>query len=191
VCLAPLRRYSEAIEQLNLALRDDPVSAVLRVSLAQTLVLAGQPDAAIEELDQVLDLDPGYGFGHLTLALALEAKERYQEAVDVLVPVRASIGELPNYAGYLGYAYGRLGRRAEAELLRQQLLDRFPGPWVPGYDVALICNGLGERESTLHWLEKAGNQRSFDVTCVRDDPRFGNFHADADFLAVLRRIGLE
>jgi hypothetical protein len=111
--------------------------------------------------------------------------------VEALLPVRASIGDLPNYAGYLGYAYGRAGCRDEAALLRQQLLDRFPGPWVPGYDVALISNGLGDTESALHWLERAGNQRSFDVTCVRDDPRFANLHADPDFRELLKRIGLE
>jgi serine/threonine-protein kinase len=61
-CLCPLRRFAEVIAELRAALTFDPLSALLRTLLAQTLVLAGEPDAGIDEARQVLELEPGYGF---------------------------------------------------------------------------------------------------------------------------------
>jgi hypothetical protein len=58
------------------------------------------------------------------------------------------------------------------------LLDRFPGPWVPGVDVGAIHNGLGNTEMALEWIERARQLRWFDVTFVVDDPRFADIRAE-------------
>ena len=169
-CLGPLGRYEEAIGQLRQALTNDPFALTLRTVLAQTLVMADRPDEALDELRHVLDMEPGYPVGRLTLAVAYMAKGCYQDAIEALMVVREAVGDLPNYSGYLGYAHAKLGNCAEAERILKQLLDRFRGDWVPGVDVALIYNGLGNEESALHWLERAGEQRSFDAVYLRDDP---------------------
>ena len=49
-------------------------------SLGQTLVDAGRNEEAVPPLRRLLELDPDHGVGHLTLALALRALGRKEEA---------------------------------------------------------------------------------------------------------------
>ena len=90
--------------------------------------------------------------------------------------------EFPSYLGHLGFAYGALGHRAEAERVLRTLLDRFKEGWIPAVDVAAICNGLGDTGAALEWLARARRDRSFDSMFVIDDPRFVNLHTDARFV---------
>lgn len=177
-CLAPLRRHDEAVDQVRQAVRLDPLSVFLRAMLGQILLLAGRPGEAIDELQRALELDPAHAAGNLALAWAYLATSEYDQALTVLLQLPPAVREFPNCAGHLGYAYARLGDRARAEGVLERLLDRFPGPWVPGVDVGAIYNGLGNREMALHWIGRARELRSFDVTFVFDDPRFANLRAD-------------
>jgi serine/threonine-protein kinase len=181
VCLSPLRRHDESLAQLRLALRSDPMSTLLQTMLGQALVLAGKADQAVEQLRHVLELDPQYTFAYYTLALACVAESRLDEALDILQRM-PDPGPSHNHAGHLGYTRGRLGDRAGAELMLQQLLQR---AWVPAVDVAAIYNGLGDAENAIVWLRRAREAREFDALFLRDDPRFQNLQTDPAFLRAM------
>jgi Flp pilus assembly protein TadD len=180
-CLAPLRRHEEAVSQLHQAVRLDPLSVFQRTMLGQILVLASRHEEAVGELRHALELDPGCIAGMLGLAWAHLARADHADALDVLMGVPAAGMVFPNFAGHLGYTYARLGDRARAEIVLQSLLDRFPGPWVPGVDVGAIYNGLGNREMALHWIERARELRCFDAMFVLDDPRFADLQSERRF----------
>jgi serine/threonine-protein kinase len=190
LCLSPLRRYEEAIRQFRVALETDPLSMPLRTFLGQTYVYEGRPDEAIREVRQALELERGFPFAGITLALAYLADSSYAEALHALESVRASAGEIPYYSGLLGYTHARLGNRTEAERILEELKGRFRGPWVPPVEVAGIYNGLGDREQALRWLERGCQQRSTMMPFVVDDPRFRDLHSEPRFAAVLRRMNL-
>jgi len=190
LCLGPLRRYPEAIGQFRQALQVDPLSMNLRTLLGQAFVYAGQPDEAIKELRAALELEPGFPYGGITLALAHLEKSSYPEALEVLQRFRDSAGEIPYYSGLLGYTHARLGNRTEAEGVLKQLQARFPGQWVPPVEVAGIYNGLGDREQALRWLERGCEQRSTMMPFIVDDARFRNLYSEPRFTAVLKRMGL-
>ena len=177
-CLAPLGRYDEAVDQLRQAVRLDPLSVFLRTMLSQTLVLAGRSDEAVHELQTALELDGQHGAAIITLALAHIGCADFARAIDVLEGAPAPAKTFPNFAGHLGYAHGRLGHVERAKSVAEALLSRFPGPWVPGVDVGAIYNGLGDTPAAMHWLERARDLRSFDVTFVTADPRFTNLMSD-------------
>ena len=177
-CLAPSRRHDEALAQLREAVRLDPLSIFMRTMLGQGLMLAGRPDAAIEELHRALELDVGSVVASLALAWAYLAKGAHAGAVDVLSRLPRDAASFPCYAGHLGYAHARLGDRARAEALLNELLQRFPGEWVPCVDVAAIHAALGNVDRAHHWVERGCRLRSFDVPFVRDDPRFAELTAD-------------
>jgi hypothetical protein len=80
-----------------------------------------------------------------------------------------------------------LGDRAAAERVLSELLDHFPGEWVPGVDVAAIYNGLGDRAMVFKWLERARELRCFDALFIADDPRFRNLLSDVRFQALSQR----
>ena len=176
--LAPLGRYDEAIDQLRLAIGFDPLSVFLRTMLAQILILAGRVREAVDELRHALELDGVYAPATLSLAWAYIGQANFAAALDLLEHVPVSTRTFPNFSGHLGYAHARLGQRQQAEDVLRALLERFPGPWVPGVDVGAVYNGLGDTGMALHWLERAHDLHSFDVTFVFDDPRFANLRSD-------------
>jgi hypothetical protein len=51
--------------------------------------------------------------------------------------------------------------------------------------------GMGDREQSLAWLEKAYSQRSNALTSLKVDPAYDLLRGDARFRDLLLRVGLE
>ena len=186
-CLCPMRRYLEAIDQLDECLSVDPLSVLMRVMRGQTLILTAEFDDAASELRHALALDPEFTFGHVTLGLAQLAAGSYHEARQTLLQVQAAAQGFPNLWGHLGFVQAKLGYRLEAEEALRQLYERFT-PWVPYVDVAAVHNGLGDTPRALECLERARGDRSFDWLFLADDARFLNLHANPRFSSLLLSI---
>jgi serine/threonine-protein kinase len=177
-CLAPQRRFDEAIDQLRHAVRLDPLSTFQRAMLGQVLLLSRRHTEAMEEIEHALDLDATHLAASLAHAWALIALGDFEAAIAVLRAMPPEAADVPNHASHLGHALACAGYRAEAESVLRQLLGRFSGPWVPGVDVAAIYCGLGEHDTALSFLERARTLRSFDLVFVEDDPRFATMSGD-------------
>jgi hypothetical protein len=61
--------------------------------------------------------------------------------------------------------------------------------YVSPYNVALIYAGLGDRDRTFEWLEKAFEEHAEWMYHLGVDPRLRPYHADPRFNAILRRMG--
>jgi tetratricopeptide (TPR) repeat protein len=78
-CLAQ-NDYVGAISALREAAEREPGYADVRHLLGLSLGLAGQPEAALEEFDRALALNPAYVEAHLNRAITLNDLGRYDEA---------------------------------------------------------------------------------------------------------------
>src|SRR5262249_43292954 len=115
LCLAPQRRYQEAISQMRQAVSYDPVSVMDRTFLGQTLAYSGKPDLAIEEINHALELDPSFVHAKLVLVQAYLDKAWYSKALELLLATRDEATEIFYHTGLLGYTHARMGNRVEAE----------------------------------------------------------------------------
>jgi hypothetical protein len=70
---------------------------------------------------------------------------------------------MPSFPSFLGYAYARVGRRADAERLIAEHPD---WPWVE----AVACGGLGDRDRALDGLEKMAAIKDPRVTIYLSFP---------------------
>jgi predicted Zn-dependent protease len=62
---------------------------------------------------------------------------------------------------------------------------------VSPYLIATIYAGLGDKDKALELLEKARQQRSWDIAWqIKADPRIDNLRSDPRFQALLRRVGV-
>jgi hypothetical protein len=65
---------------------------------------------------------------------------------------------------------------------------------IPGYKkaygVAASLAGLGEKDEAFAWLEKAYQQREYELTLLRVSPEMDNLRSDPRFPDLLRRVGL-
>jgi tetratricopeptide (TPR) repeat protein len=124
-CLAQ-NDYVGAISALREATEREPGYADVRHLLGLALGLAGQPEAALEEFDRALALNPSYVEAHLNRAITLndlgrydEAREAFRHAWDsdhtVGRPFSRSVSaRLSNMHMEIGDLYADLGSNTEA-----------------------------------------------------------------------------
>lgn len=91
-------------------------------------------------------------------------------------------------AGALGHAYAVSGKRGEAEKALATLKARSRERYVAPFDIALIYIGLGARDATFEWLEKAYEDHSTWLGCLKVDPRFDGVRDDPRYADLLRRM---
>jgi hypothetical protein len=66
-----------------------------------------------------------------------------------------------------------------------------PGRYVPPFNVAMIYNGLGDREKPFEWLEKAYADRDVRLTFLKVERKWDPIRSDERFRALARRLALE
>ncbi len=112
MCLNPRGLHDEATRQLQEGLKRDPFSANLNSELCSTDVRRGRVDLAIERYRKNLSIYPESPALLTSLAIALEAKSQYQEAVSHLVHARRRVPDSVRVASHLARCYVQLAARA-------------------------------------------------------------------------------
>lgn len=178
--LFPLGRIQEAVRQLRIAVRNDPLAPRLRYILANALIAAGQFDEAAEYSISVPADFPGRDEW---LGRARMGQGRIQEAIQIFENSihRDGVrdGSLP---GYLGHAYARAGRTEDAEKLAGENQD----PFVQ----ALIFAGLRDTQRTLDALERVAGMGPVRLGRNLNYPEFSFIRNDPRVTALRKRVGL-
>ncbi len=91
--------------------------------------------------------------------------------------------------GFLGYALAKSGKQAEARALLSELLKSSSERYVSAYNIALIYNGLGERDKAFEWLERGFQQRDQRMVFLKVEPKWNNLRDDPRFQDLMRRVG--
>ena len=152
-----------------------------------TLYLARHYDEAAEQFRKVQEMDVGFVRGHIGLGNVYVVNGNLLEGVRELQKALAlSPGDAEALA-MLGYAYGLVGRRKQAENLLHKLKELDASPhWV-----AEVYIGLGQKQDAFACLEKAvDTRRGGGMFRLRDDPHFDSLRSDPRFIDLLRRLGL-
>ncbi len=86
---------------------------------------------------------------------------------------------------YLGYAYGRAGRREEAEKLAAAV-----APDADAFTQALTFAGLGDKDRTLEALDRLASLGAVRVGRALNSPEFALLRGDPRVKALRKRVGL-
>ena len=158
-------------------------------NLGWVLHYARQYDQAIAAYQQALRLEPNHATAHYYLGLALAQKGALEDATRELeraIDLKDDYGYVSDQA----YVYALAGKRNEATRRLDQLKERAKSRYVSPYHIAKIYAGLGDREQSFVWLEKAFADRSDHLLQLAVDPAFDSLRSDARLADLLRRIGL-
>ncbi|MGH9838956.1 MAG: protein kinase domain-containing protein [Blastocatellia bacterium] len=187
--LSDTGRHEEAIAQVKRAREIDPVNLRINALEAQFLIHAGRTDEAGDRLQKTSELDSNYWFTYQHAASAYIEKGMFAEAVIAARKGLDLYAANSRLISYLAYALAKSGRRAEARAELAALLKLSAERYVPPYNIAMIYNGLGERDETLAWLERGVEQRDPRMTSLKVEPKWNNLRANPRFQELLRRVG--
>ena len=84
---------------------------------------------------------------------------------------------------YLGYAYGRAGRREEAEKLAEAVAPN-------AFSQALIYAGLGDKDRTLEALDRVSGLGAVRIGRALNSPEFALLRGDPRVEALRKKVGL-
>jgi tetratricopeptide (TPR) repeat protein len=134
--------------------------------------------------------DPNEWIEHYFLGVGYEGTGKRLEAIpEYLKAVAMSHGDQDPTAS-LAHAYAVIGRRAEAEKILRDLERKSKSDYVSPYMIATIYAGLGDKDRAFEFLEKAYQERCWDIAwALKPDLRIDNLRSDPRFQALLRRVG--
>jgi len=90
---------------------------------------------------------------------------------------------------FLARADALAGKTDEAQKILAQLKEPSARRYVSPYGVAMIYAGLGDKEQTLAWLEKAHQQRFWQMVFLKVEPELDDLRSDPRFVDLMRRVG--
>jgi TolB-like protein/tetratricopeptide (TPR) repeat protein len=187
--LLHLGRGDEALREIRLAQRLDPLSISVNLDVGRVLYYTRSYDEAIAQWRNTLELDPGSADARLHLGLTYLEKGMFLEARVEFEHWAEIRREAPT--ALLAYTHAAAGNRAEALRLLEGLLSDAQHPRAPAAAIALIYARLGDRDNAFRWLERAVEARSSFLLFIKVSPRADPLRSDPRYRELLQRIGLD
>jgi DNA-binding winged helix-turn-helix (wHTH) protein/Flp pilus assembly protein TadD len=189
--LSTMGRSEEALREISAAQELDPLSLVINMEMAWILYIARDFQGAAEQSWKTLAMEPRFAPAQNTLGLAYQQLGMIEEAIVELDNARACSGEHPAAQAALAHALAIAGRRAEAEILMEQLKRMSRARNVSWYWLAIVNTGLGAWDAAFDSLHEAYENQEAWLVWLKVEPRYQPLREDARFGHLLRRMGLE
>jgi len=186
--LATVGRTREAVAEARKAHEAEPLYQEYGWNVVWKLYLARQYQEAEAESRKLVAWDPKITGSYIRASL-YRATGRPVEALaelrkDVVESHRGRIELM-----YLGHALGVTGARAEGRAVLEELLSLERRSYVPPEYIAIVYEGLGQRDRAIQWFERAVEERSMNGW-ILPDPQLDPIRSDARFQKLMRRMGL-
>jgi adenylate cyclase len=168
-----LGRVKEALQQLHIAEKDDPLSPQIQFNLGWSLIAVGRYDEAAGHCNKL----PADHQGRNTcLGRALLGQGRPEEAIRIFTTSNAR-----SERGFLGYAYARSGRREEAQKLAVDL---------PLIQQSVVFAGLGDKERALGALDRMAVVGPVRMGSILSLPELALLRGDPRLKALRKKVRL-
>ncbi len=186
-CLIPMARLDDALEQMLLAQSLDPVSSIIARDVAVIQCYRRDFEAALEQCDHTIELNPHFAPAYLTLGLIQEQRKDFDESAAAF---RRAVDLAPHslrmqsaLARTLALS-GKLDRARETLATLEELSAR---RYVSPFEFVTMSFAVGDKEGGYGWLSKACNDRCFELLALKFDPRFEGLRDDPRMTAVARK----
>jgi serine/threonine-protein kinase len=188
--LAILGRLEEAVDEIEVAFELDPLSSIIREGRGYLHMLKGEYEKAISCYREVLEFDPTFHRAHAAIGRALSLLGRQDEAVALFEKARILMGDVPKVLAAAGQVKALAGDIEGARRILGELEARSREVYIPSVCLALVHLGLGEKDKTFEWLEKACDQRELPLAALKAHPIYDELRTEPRFQALLNRLNL-
>ncbi len=182
-------RTDEALVLLRRAVERDPLSAAAYDGLGWGYLFSRRYDDSIGAFQKALALNPMNAFAWESLGHAYVQKKMYPEALNAYARDAALSNESDVYVR--AYVYGKAGQREKALKAVEEMKQLWKRGKMPPGALAFIYEGLGDKDQTFQWLEKAFEERdSAWFPMIKVSPMSDPLRSDPRFQALMRRMNL-
>jgi serine/threonine protein kinase/tetratricopeptide (TPR) repeat protein len=176
--LQPENRLDRALEEFRTALSLDPLSGIVNLNYAVTLMMAHRYPESLDQFQQVVERDPAFGGNHFYLSQLYAITGKFPEAVGELRKLD------PSFPGSFtpdaqGYAKLMAAMTAQYEAEGEDLAD-----------VAVAFAAAGDRSEALDYLEKAYASKDTELANFVRSPAFDSVRSDPRYADLIRKMGL-
>jgi TolB-like protein/Flp pilus assembly protein TadD len=189
-CLTPLARLDQACEELMLAQALDPISSIIGRDLARIYYYKHDYDAALEQCDHTIELNPHFSAAYWILGLVQEQRGDFDESAAAFQrAIQLSPGS-PLMKAALGRTFALSGKQEEGLRILGELQELAAKRYVSPFELAAIYFALGRTDEGFQWLAKAFQDRCFELICLRVDPRWESLRGNPRFQKLVEQLGL-
>ena len=188
-CLAPLGRLDEALDEMSVAQALDPVSSIVARDLAVIHFYRRDFETALEQCDHTIELNPHFAPAYWILGVIQEQRKDFDESAAAFQRAVHLSPQTPRMHGALGRTFALSGRKKQALEVLRKLETYAKERYVSPLEFAWIQFALGETDLGFRWMQKALEDRSFDLISIKVDPRFDPLKDDPRFETIARRMG--
>jgi TolB-like protein/DNA-binding winged helix-turn-helix (wHTH) protein/Tfp pilus assembly protein PilF len=182
-------RFDEALQESERARHLDPLSLIIAADRGAILYFSGQYDRAIEQLKEVLVIDPHFGRANVIYAAYLR-EGRFAEALANSDKDLGHCGSDPWVCGWLTYAYASAGYMDQARRPFEEL-ERVARTQRVDPDALIAANiAMRNTDAALQLLERAYSEHYSLITHLKVDQIYDPLRKDPRFQDLLRRVGL-
>jgi tetratricopeptide (TPR) repeat protein len=167
IFLGPMGRHSEAIAELRRAQELDPLSLIINTDLGYAYYLARQYDAAFQQYQKVLAVDPTFLPVHYDLMLYYHQRGSFDQELHERLIDETLAGSTAKTGGTFGQAGS-------------------PSPSASAH--AYLA--LHRKEAALASLRKSMELRETGLIYLKVDPAWDSLRDDPEFMEIERRVGL-
>lgn len=189
-CLTALAKLDQACEEMVLSQALDPISSIIGRDLARIHYYKQEYDAALEQCDHTIELNPHFSPGYWILGLVQEQRGEFDESAAAFQrAIQLSPGS-PLMKAALGRTFALSGKQSEAQRILRELHELAERRYVSPFELAAIYFALGQTDDGFQWLAKAFQDRCFELICLRVDPRWESLRGTPRFQKLLEQLGL-
>lgn len=186
--LKAMGRFDEALSEIATAQELDPLNLAINTGVGHVLYLSRQYDRAITQYRRAVDLDPAFMLTHIWFGRPYLEKGMFSEAISELDTAVRLSGEGTLALAMLGHGLASAGMKDRAMAILDRLIERSKTRYVPSYWIAVIYNGLKDRDNTVAWLWKAFQERSSWLVWSNVEPRFDWLRDDPGFASLMKAM---
>ena len=184
-------RLDEAVREVTIARDLDPLSLIVNTNVGWVLYYARQNDAAIEQFEKTLALDPTYQQARSRLATAYLRARRYDEGIALTAAIAQTTGARVGSLESVELAKLLAGRPNNLERLLDTTITQAGARYLSPGAIAEYYFALGHRDDDgFRSLDEAYRERTNNMVYLAVSPTYDRVRHDRRFQAMVKAVGL-